>query len=437
MRPIYLVRDPDLFKQMAIKDFESFENHKFVIDPKLDSLIGNTIFSMSGKKWRDMRSTLSPAFTGRKMRGMFELIRECAEEAADCLQRNPATVGGSNFLEMRGFLARYANDVIASCAFGLKINSHKDRDNRFYTIGRRFQQLSSAKAFLKILLQRSVPWLLYAFGIEFIDSDIREFFSDTILWNIEERQARGIHRADIIDQLMHERKPTVSNADGTLQKTFNFSDKEIVANCFVFFLAGFDTSTWFLTASTYQLALHKDIQLRLIDEIDDVHRTLNGRPITYENLRGMTYMDMVINEILRINPPAVYIDRVCTKDYVLDDGAELNLLIKKGTELWIPIHCYHHDANYFPNPLVFDPERFSDENRCQINPSAFIPFGSGPRACIGSRFAVMEIKALLYFLLLNFTFEITNDTEIPMKLISSAFGVQPANGLNLELRPRK
>lgn len=435
MRPIYLIRDPELAKQITTKDFESFENHKFVIDPKLDSLIGNTIFAMSGQKWRDMRTTMSPAFTGSKMRHMFELIRECAVESANhFISKNPKE---SHCLEMREYVARYANDVIASCAFGLQINSHVDRTNKFYLTGRRFQHLSSAKAFLKILLQRSVPWLLQILGIEFIDADIRVFFSDMVLWNIEERRMKGINRPDIIDLLMHERKgpSSINVSETTTNGRFNWSDKEIIANCFIFFLAGFDTSTWFLTAATYQLALHENVQKRLIEEIDDLKRTLNGREISYDDLKAMKYLDMVVSEVLRINPPNVYIDRVCTKDYLLNDG-DLNVFIEKGTEFWIPIYNYHHDPEYFPNPSVFDPERFSEANRSRMNAAHYIPFGSGPRACIGSRFALMEVKALLYFVLLKFNIRATSETEIPMKLISSAFGVQPVNGVNLELTPR-
>lgn len=111
MTPVYFVRDPQLFKQIAVKDFESFEDHKFVLEPEADSLIGNTVFMMRGKTWRQMRATLSPAFTGSKMRQMFELIRECAVASTEfCIREIQQS--GEHDIEIKEYYARYTNDVI-------------------------------------------------------------------------------------------------------------------------------------------------------------------------------------------------------------------------------------------------------------------------------------------------------------------------------------
>ncbi|XP_037029354.1 cytochrome P450 9e2-like [Bradysia coprophila] len=148
----------------------------------------------------------------------------------------------------------------------------------------------------------------------------------------------------------------------------------------------------------------------------------------------MKYLDQVINETLRKWPSVLATDRVCVKDYVYDDG-QLNFKIEKGSVVTFSIFELHHNPIYYPNPDKFDPDRFSDENKHNITPGTFAAFGQGPRNCIGSRFALMEIKVILYTLLLNFTFEANEKTQIPIKLRKIELAAK--HGVHLELKPRK
>lgn len=155
----------------------------------------------------------------------------------------------------------------------------------------------------------------------------------------------------------------------------------------------------------YELAQNPDIQRELHDEIDAHLATLNGKPVTYEALRQMSFLDMVVSESLRKWPPAPQIERSCTKDYSLDMGNGRRIEIKKGQIIFFPIYHLQHDPNYYPNPEQFDPRRFSDENRNAIIPGTYIPFGIGPRTCIGARFALMEAKLLLFHFFSKFSVE--------------------------------
>jgi cytochrome P450 family 9 len=118
----------------------------------------------------------------------------------------------------------------------------------------------------------------------------------------------------------------------------------------------------------------------------------------------------------------------------MDDGTKFHF--DKGVSIMMPFYEFHHDEKYFPDPQKFDPERFNEENRKKINPDAYMPFGSGPRNCIGSRFALMEMKAIIYYLLLNFSFEVTAKTDIPFKYENTAFAGKAANGIWIGLKPR-
>lgn len=152
---------------------------------------------------------------------------------------------------------------------------------------------------------------------------------------------------------------------------------------FVFFIAGFNTTSHLLQTLTYELAKNQDIQEELYQEVLEVLATLGGKPVTYEALHKMKYLDCVISEGLRMYPPAVQTDRSCSKPIDLDLGNGKTLHINKKEVITLPIYNIHHDSDYFPNPENFDPTRFNDENKSSIVAGSYLPFGMGQRACIG------------------------------------------------------
>jgi len=137
-------------------------------------------------------------------------------------------------------------------------------------------------------------------------------------------------------------------------------------------------------------------------------------------------------ETLRYYPPAVMTDRGCVKDYKVP-GTEL--VIKKGDGIFIPILGLHHDEKYWPEPEKFIPERFSPENKGKINQYTFLPFGQGPRNCIGMRFALTEVKVALANLVRHFNIEPSQKTVIPMKFANTG-SLKPDGGMWLALHKR-
>lgn len=172
----------------------------------------------------------------------------------------------------------------------------------------------------------------------------------------------------------------------------------------------------------------------------------------------MKYLDQVVSEGLRKWPINTITTRMCVKDYLCEYGDGEKFLFEKGLEFWIPIYGIHHDPQYYPDPETFDPDRFSDENKYKILPGTYLPFGLGPRGCIGkyflrnlacinewhlsnlstgSRFALMELKIVLYYILLNFSVVPNAKSEIPMRVKKVPFGINPDDGFLLDLIPRK
>ncbi|XP_053683834.1 probable cytochrome P450 9f2 [Sabethes cyaneus] len=452
--PMYMLRDPELIKQIGVKDFDHFTDHRPVFGKNhaedSDALFPKTLFSLTDHKWRSMRATISPAFTGSKMRQMFDLVLECCESMVQFYQNEIGTQMGREY-EMKDVFSRFTNDVIATSAFGLRVDSSKNRDNEFYAQGKKMMRFNRLSVALRIVACRLMPTVVRPFGLDIIDQEQRNYFSSLIRDAVKQRETQGIVRPDMINLLMQARKgllqhqkeseqnegfATVEESEvGKARISKQMTEIEMIAQCFIFFLAGFDTVSTCLTFLMYELTVNRAVQDKLYGEIMETHQSLNGKSLSYDAVQKMKYMDMVVSEALRMWPPIAAIDRLCVRDYELVDADGLRFTIKNGAGIWLPIYGLHHDPKYYPSPEKFIPERFSDENKSNVNLGAYLPFGIGPRNCIGSRFALMEVKAIVYYMLKNFTFERTANTEVPLSLKKGS-GTIADKGVFVEFRPR-
>ena len=145
-----------------------------------------------------------------------------------------------------------------------------------------------------------------------------------------------------------------------------------------------------------------------------------------------------IPETLRYWPPAAATDRECSKPYEIkpEKPNEKILRIEKGDIVWFPIIAIHRDEKYYSNPDVFDPERFNDENKKNIDPSIYMPFGVGPRNCIGSRFALLETKIIFYHILSKLSFVETSKTQNPLRFKTGSTNLQAEKGFWAGLKNR-
>lgn len=281
------------------------------------------------------------------------------------------------------------------------------------------------------------------------------FFKKLIKKSIEVREKEGIIRPDMIHLLLETRKGNLkyeedSNLDGgfsvinedemgkkTNLKKKNITDDDIAAQALIFFFAGYETVATTCCFMAYELAVNSEIQDKLRHEIDELSKVYPDN-ISYENIMKMKYMDMVLTETLRKWTPSVTIDRKCVKPYTIQsiEPNEKPVTIKQGDSIWIPQYSIQHDPAYYPNPEIFDPDRFSDENKSSIHPYAFLPFGAGPRSCIGNRFALLEIKVLFFNLLSKFELKVTDKTQVPLVLGKQHLNLCPEKGFWIGLKAR-
>jgi cytochrome P450 family 9 len=449
MTPVLIVRDPELIKSITIKNFENFVDHTGFLSSEADPIWGKNLFASEGERWKDLRQSLSPVFTSSKMRNMFILMDECAKQLVDYFKDKNQDI---TEVELKNVFTRYTNDTIATAAFGIKCDSFKDQNNEFLLKGYELSNFTGLNRF-KFFLYGNFPKIASFFKLKIIEDRVANFFRSVVEETINLRIEKNIVRPDLIHFLILARKGKLKHEDyqnlpeagfaavkesnwGKSDDKVNFmSNEDITAQAVVFFLGGFDTASSLMAFAGLELALNPGIQRKLKDEIIRTHQECDGK-ITYEKLLSMKYLDMVISESLRKWPQAGFIDRKCTKTFTIEPEreGESPLTINKGDVCWIPVYALHLDPNYHPNANQFDPERFSDENKDKINGSTYLPFGIGPRNCIGSRFALLESKILLYYLLLEFDFVITSKTQIPIKIRKDSALLLSENGFHVGLK---
>ena len=201
------------------------------------------------------------------------------------------------------------------------------------------------------------------------------------------------------------------------RKVFNINIKdkkltedEIIAQGYLFLLGGYLATATALAFSAYELALNPDIQRRLYDEINGAIDSAAG-DIPYDALTRLPYLDAYVSEILRRYSMVQPLARIASADYKLGDTG---ITIKAGQQVELPNFALHHSERYYPDPFKFDPDRFMPENRHRINPYAYMPFGAGPRNCIGMRFGLLVVKLGLARMVRAYRFYRCPETDVPV-----------------------
>ncbi|CAH1400048.1 unnamed protein product [Nezara viridula] len=401
-KPMLVVRDPEIIQHILTKEFSHFRD-RGIIKLSDKDVINHHLFNLDGERWRALRIKLTPTFTSGRLKTMFPLFVSCAESFSSLLLSKV-----DSKVDIKELTGRFTADVISSCAFGLDTDVINHPDNKLRNIGIEGIKLKFLMK-LKIAIIRLLPGLSSLLPIRFISVEDEDYIIKLIKNIVEQREKNAIVRNDFIDLLIQLKNKGNLGDDGQeFEKPFEMTMELMAAQCFVFFIAGFETSSSVQSFCLYELALHQDIQSRLIKEIDETIEK-NGS-LTYKAVQEMEYLDMVISETSRKYPTVPTLVRQCTKSVTLSTGQN----IEKDTMIIIPVWSLHHDSQYFMDPDKFDPERFSKENRDSIVPYTYLPFGEGPRMCIGMRFGLLQTKVGVVTLLRKFRVEPCEETNIPL-----------------------
>lgn len=432
--PVLILREPDLIKNICVKNFACFSNRGIPVNVQ-DPLSGH-LFNLEGKKWKSLRSKLTPAFSSGKLKRMFYLLAECSEEFQKLID---ASSEADKPFEVRELAAKFTIDVIGSCAFGIQINALTDEESNFHRAAKKFSR-PSYKATLWRMLRTAMPRLYKLLGVQVIDPGVTKFFKDVVSQMISQREEHGIKRHDFMDLLIElKNKGTLENDSGNglisndedaeTTEEIELDENTIAAQAFVFFAAGYETSSNTIAFCLHELALNAEIQEKTRRDIYNAIDNRSGK-LTYDAVQDMKYLDMVIAETLRKYPPASLLSRRCEYQYQIPNT---KVELPAGMRVIIPIYGLHHDPDYYPNPSTFDPERFTEENKRTRHPYTYLPFGEGPRNCIGMRFALLQTKVGIISFLRRHRVEICEKTSIPLKFSRRSLVTTSENGFWLKI----
>ncbi|XP_059614216.1 probable cytochrome P450 6a23 [Phlebotomus argentipes] len=396
--PAMMIIDVDLVKAVLIKDFHHFEDRGFYVNEKSDPLSAH-LFSLVGSKWKNLRAKLTPTFTSGRMKMMFPIIAGISKEFVRVFQEKAAK---DSVVEVKDLLARFTTDVIGNCAFGLECNSLKDPNAEFRQYGILAFRRTPIEGLKQVFLL-TFPKIGKFFDMMFNNPKVASFYMKVVQDTVSHREKNNVERNDFMNLLIGLK----NNQSESEKLTLN----EVAAQAFIFFLAGFETSSTTMMFCLYELALNPDIQEKTREHINQVLQKHNNE-FTYEAMMDMTYLEQVVNETLRKYPIVTNLLRNCTKDYEIPNS---KVTIRKGTRIFIPIYGLHHDSDYYPNPDKFDPERFTKEAIASRPQCTYIPFGDGPRNCIGMRFGLMQARIGLAAILQTLKFSPCAKTDIPLK----------------------
>uniref|UniRef100_T1J9R0 Cytochrome P450 n=1 Tax=Strigamia maritima TaxID=126957 RepID=T1J9R0_STRMM len=412
--PVLFISDPELLRQVLVKDFPAFRNRLNIANMDKDKIMGNMLSVMKDEKWKMVRNTLSPTYTSGKLKQMVVLVEECCQNLTRSLKTEAESGAPINFAKKFPLLTL---DIIASVAFGMKINCIDNPDTEFVVTAQKAFRGNVKLFYFLFIFSFFFKWFPNIIGRPF------KYFATIANQAIDLRlKNKDFTRKDFLQIMLEAEMPSDETKDGqTTGPKKTLTRDVVVSQTILFILAGHETTANTINFIAYELAQNQDIQDKLIKEVDEVMTNFKGR-LSYDGVASMQYLDMVVSETLRKYPPAVRLDRVCEEEgYKLNEGVSL----RKGMQIAVPVYAIHHNPEFYPNPNVFNPERFSPEMKADRNPFTYLPFGEGPRNCIAKRFALLEAKLVIVHMLYNYRFQTCKETDYPLKMYMGTGLLQP------------
>ncbi|KZC12361.1 putative cytochrome P450 6a14 [Dufourea novaeangliae] len=366
--PILIINDMDMIKDVLIRDFSLFSDRGVPIFPEVEPLCEH-LGHLEPERWRPLRTRLSPVFTSGRIKEMLPLVVECGQHLKEYLDK---VVSNGKPVDCREIAAKFTTDVIGSCAFGIDMNALSDENSEFLAMGKKVFTLSPKKLMREIGRQ-FFPRLYKVVGHVFQTTYLTNFFINVVVDTINYREKSNIIRPDFINMLM-ELKKNPHNLEN-----IELTDSLLASQVYVFFIAGYETSSSTMSHSLYELAINTDMQDKLRKEIRENYAQ-HGETLTFAQVNEMKYLDLVFRETLRKYPIVPMLMRKVSTNYTFKGT---NVTIPKGTNVWIPVYGIHRDPDIYSKPEVFDPERFAEGAVPAKHPMSYLAFGDGPRNCIG------------------------------------------------------
>ncbi|WJX65888.1 hypothetical protein P8452_50501 [Trifolium repens] len=370
--------------------------------------IGKGLLMANGEDWYHQRHLVSPAFMGERLKSYAGHMVECTKEMLESL-KNATLECDKNEVEIGEYFTKLTADIISRTEFG---TSYKKGKQIFFLLTQLQALCAQASRQLCLPGSRFFP-STYNREIKSLKMEVERLLMEII----QSRKAcvkmgrSNSYGNDLLGMLLDE-----------IQKSGSLNLQLVMDECKTFFFAGHETTALLLTWTAMLLASNPSWQEKVRIEVKEIFN--QGIP-SIDQLSKLNVLHMVINESMRLYPPATILPRMAFQDIVLGD-----LYIPKGLSIWIPVLAIHHSEELWGKDAnEFNPQRFASKS---FMPGRFIPFASGPRNCVGQSFAMMEAKIILAMLISKFSFTISeNYKHAPITVLT----IKPKYGVQICLKP--
>ncbi|XP_053690209.1 cytochrome P450 4C1-like [Sabethes cyaneus] len=380
----------------SVKNIDKSRFYKF-----LHPFLGLGLLNSKGSKWMHRRRILTPTFHFNILNGFHQTFLEECEQLISTLSCHASS---GKTTDLRPIMSRFTLSTICETSMGVKLSSISGADEyrqKLYRIG-------------ELLLYRLMhPWMHIGFiwkitgynrALNKLLRPVHAFTTSII----NQRRAQFKQISDHIEDLTEENiymstRKRYAMLDSLLlaEQKQQIDEEGVREEVDTFTFEGHDTTASALVFIFFTLAREPAVQERIYEEISAVRANKTSEATKWfspQDYTEMKFMDRAIKECLRLWPPVPFISRAVTEDIVLSDGN----IIPAGVLVNVHIFDLHRDPEQFPDPDEFDADRFLPENVERRNPYAYVPFSAGPRNCIGQKYAMMELKAVVAHTLLQF-----------------------------------
>ena len=397
---VYQLNSPILARQILVEQSEKFYKPRF-IKRAFDPFAGSGLFTSDGELWKRQRKLMQPAFQHHQLGSYGEIMVSHALRATDSFRDGEVR-------EISAEMTKLTLGVVVKSLFGADFTRQSEEIGELMmavleATNRRLAQAVQIPAWVPT--RRN---LREKRALTRLEAMLRGI--------IQERRKSGEERTDLLTVLLK----AVDEESGS-----GMSDKQLRDEMMTLFLAGHETTANALTWTWYLLSQNQSVEAKLHEEL---RKVLQGRPPVAADLPQLPYLEMVIRESMRLYPPAPGFAREPLEDVNIG-----GYLVPKGSLIAVNTFALHRDSRFFPDPERFDPERFAEGWEERIPRYAYLPFGAGPRVCIGNGFAMMEARLIAATIAQRWQLSLEPGQKVvPLQVVT----VRPKDGLRMRLTSR-
>jgi cytochrome P450 len=401
----YVANELPLVRRVLEEEVANFPKHGF-LRGLLDPLIGNSVFAASGEEWAEQRAMVNPAFGHTALKRVFALMSEAVDDFVARLSAQDL----ARPVEIDPFVTHVAADIIFRTLFSRPLTEAESRE--IYDGFHAYQRHAQRAVMLRLY---KLPQLGFGRRATRDAGRIHAVFAAEVAARFAATQ-RGERRTadggdDILQSLIDARHPETGRT---------FTQAEVMEQISTIFLAGHETSASAITWALYLLARDPALQ-------EQVRGEAGAGPLAHADLRGLTVTRDVFRETLRLYPPVSFLVREVTCPVIMRDKQ-----LKKGGMVVVSPWLIQRSRDNFPEPHGFDPGRFTDPDQAAACRHAYLPFGKGPRLCVGAGFANQEALLAIAGVVRAFRLApVEGDVPEPVSRLT----LRPGNGVRLHLTP--